>query len=86
MRSPRIEKEWSITNIVIAGDTDFGLRLDDGGIVGVADFGASVLVIDPPAVPEPSLLSLMLAGLGVVAWQRRRNGGVHGLQKRSRSE
>ncbi len=55
---------WSISNIIIAGDTTVGLRLDDGGIVGAADFFADVIVIDPPApVPEPSSLLLALGGL-----------------------
>ncbi|MCB1914918.1 MAG: PEP-CTERM sorting domain-containing protein [Rhodocyclaceae bacterium] len=74
--------EWSITNIIIAGNTDFGLTLDDGGIVGVADFGASVLVIDPPPVPEPSILALALVGVGAIGWRARR---AHHPRSRSRS-
>lgn len=63
---------WSFTNLVIGGDTTVGLRIDDGGIVGVADFSSSVIVIDPPAqVTAPPALLLTLAGLGALAGSRR---------------
>lgn len=73
---------WTLSNIIIQGDTAFSLTLDDGGIL---DGGSqhNIIVIDPPAptavafapaaIPEPSTYALTLAGLGLlVAFGRRR--------------
>jgi len=50
----------------------YGLRLGNAFIVaaGSADGGLPAAPVAP--VPEPSTYALMLAGLGVVAWQARR--------------
>jgi hypothetical protein len=74
----RDQVRWSVTNIIIDGDTTYGATLDDGGITGASRFAADVIVIDPPAagggtpVSEPPTALLSLAGIGAIGWWRRR--------------
>lgn len=66
---------WTFTNIIINADTTVGLTIDDEGITGASALSATVLVIDPPPVPELPPVALLLAGLGVVGWRRLRSAG-----------
>ncbi|WP_088279178.1 PEP-CTERM sorting domain-containing protein [Ideonella sp. A 288] len=64
---------WTLSNLIISADFTLGMTLDDGGIIGAQSFNANVVVLDPPApVPEPGQWALLLGGLGLLAWHRRR--------------
>jgi hypothetical protein len=66
---------WTVSGLVIRGDTNFSLRLDDYGY-GTGPLSPSALVLDPPApvaaVPEPWEGGMLAVGLPLVAWLVRR--------------
>ena len=69
----RASVRWTLSDLMMGADIDFGLTLDDGGITGAQPFNASVAVLAQPApVPEPAHWAQLLGGLCLLAWRRQR--------------